>query len=38
MILGIYFFVVEQFDYGLQNEQVSSNFFLFEMISELSEC
>lgn len=32
MVLGIYFFVVEQFDYGLQNEQVSFMFFLFAII------
>lgn len=29
MVLGMCFFVVEQFDYGLQNEQVSFMFFLF---------
>lgn len=32
MVLGIYLFVVEQFDDGLQNEQVSFMFFLFEII------
>jgi len=32
MVLGMYFFVVEQLNYGLQNEQVGFMFFLFEII------
>jgi hypothetical protein len=32
MVLGIYFFVVKQLNYGLQNEKVGFLFFSFEMI------